>query len=162
MGLIIPVENKLILRQVAVEDSEVFFSLIDSCREHLNQHGQNIADKYPTLDSFRKRASEKREGEWRLGIWDELTLAGFIKLTEQNLVETEIGYWLAKQFSGRGYMTKSVRSLTDYAIHELKYDKIIATVKKDSGPSINVLERCDYRNMGTNPAQESDFLFKYP
>ncbi len=88
MRLTIHVENTISLRQTAREDSEAFFRLIDSCREHLNQHGQNIADKYPTLESVKERASEKREGEWRFGIWDQDMLVGFIKLTEQNPTQT--------------------------------------------------------------------------
>ncbi len=59
-------------------------------------------------------------------------------------------------------MTKSVRTLTNYAICELKYREVIANVKKQNLASMNVLERCDYRNAGINTAQESDFLFKYP
>jgi ribosomal-protein-serine acetyltransferase len=42
--------------------------------------------------------------------------------------KTEIGYWLAKNYTGKGIMTKAVRALVDYAFNVLGLHRIeIAT-----------------------------------
>lgn len=157
----LPVKETVFLRQAAVEDSEDIFRLIDSCRPYLNQYGENIADKYMTLESVRERNSQVNPGEKRFGIWDRDTLVGFIKLTEQNAATTEIGYWIGQQFTGKGYATNSVRILTDYALSELGYREVVAKVNSQNWTSMRVLQRVGYTNMGIDPDKPMSFIFRY-
>lgn len=56
----------------------------------------------------------------------------------------EIGYWLAEPFWGRGIATQAVRSLTDYAIRDLKLHRVFAESLVTNPASARVLEKAGY------------------
>jgi len=56
----------------------------------------------------------------------------------------EIGFWLAEPFWGKGIMTQAVKSITDYAIHDLKLHRIFAEPYTNNPPSARVLEKAGF------------------
>jgi RimJ/RimL family protein N-acetyltransferase len=56
----------------------------------------------------------------------------------------EIGYWLAESFWGKGIMTQAVKSLTAYAIRELKLQRIFAEPYTTNLASARVLEKAGF------------------
>ena len=57
---------------------------------------------------------------------------------------TEIGYWLAEQFWGKGIMTQAVKSLTVHAIHDLMLQRIFAAPYTTNPASARVLEKTGF------------------
>lgn len=67
---------------------------------------------------------------------DILRLSGFL------------GYWLAEEFWGRGFITEAVRTITRYAFENLGLIRIFARVFANNTGSIRVLEKAGYQLEG--------------
>ena len=80
--LISTIEAGLVLRTYTPEDAETVFALIDRNRQHLSQHGDETAKKYPDLASFLQSITHPANpNKIRLGIWKGETPVGSINLT---------------------------------------------------------------------------------
>lgn len=141
-------EQNIILRKLTREDAPALFSLIDSNRAHLSQHGELTAKRYKTLDSvIESILLPENPFQMCYGIWKELELIGNINLTlTKKRNQAKLGYYLGKQYTRKGYMTRSVIALTQYASRK-GVNKIIAFVKKINIPSIRVLEKAGYQKV---------------
>lgn len=60
----------------------------------------------------------------------------------------EMGYWLAEPFWGKGIMTKAVKSLTAYSIHDLKLHRVFAEPYTTNPASARVLEKAGFKREG--------------
>ena len=71
-----------------------------------------------------------------------LLLVGTIGIKDIDYVnkKADIGYWIGKQYQGKGIATECVRLIVNYAFDELKLKEISAYVFPDNSPSIRVLE----------------------
>jgi RimJ/RimL family protein N-acetyltransferase len=56
----------------------------------------------------------------------------------------EMGYWLAEPFWGKGIMTQAVKSMSSYAIHNLKLHRIFAEPYSTNPASVRVLEKAGF------------------
>lgn len=62
--------------------------------------------------------------------------------------KTEIGYWLARDYWGRGIMTDAVKAYVNYAFEELGLLKLIAHVFEVNIGSARVLEKAGFKLEG--------------
>jgi len=60
----------------------------------------------------------------------------------------EIGYWLARDYWGRGIMTDVVRAYIDYAFAELQLERLTAHVFEFNAASARVLEKNGFKLEG--------------
>ena len=60
----------------------------------------------------------------------------------------EIGYWLAEPFWNKGIVTEAVKSLTAYAVQDLKLQRVFAQPFTTNPASARVLEKAGYRCEG--------------
>ena len=60
----------------------------------------------------------------------------------------EMGYWLAEPFWGKGIMTQAVKSMTSYAIRNLKLHRIFAEPYSTNPASVRVLEQAGFKREG--------------
>ena len=72
-----------------------------------------------------------------------LLLAGTIGIKDIDYVnkKADIGYWIGKQYQGKGIATECVKLVVNYAFDELKLEEILAYVFLDNKQSIRVLEK---------------------
>jgi len=63
-------------------------------------------------------------------------------------LSTEMGYWLAEPFWGRGLTTRAVTASSDWAFDNYKVVRIFATVFSHNVPSIRVLEKSGFVREG--------------
>ena len=72
-----------------------------------------------------------------------LLLAGTIGIKDIDYVnkKAKIGYWIGKQYQGKGIATECVKLVVNYAFDELKLEEISAYVFPDNDSSIRVLEK---------------------
>lgn len=59
--------------------------------------------------------------------------------------EVEIGYGLGKSFEHNGYMTETVRAMTDWALAREGVVRVTAQTEKDGYASQRVLTRCGFQ-----------------
>ena len=55
--------------------------------------------------------------------------------------KAKIGYWIGKQYQGKGIATECVKLVVNYAFDDLKLEEISAYVFPDNNSSIRVLEK---------------------
>ncbi|MGI0050871.1 MAG: GNAT family N-acetyltransferase [Nitrososphaeraceae archaeon] len=55
--------------------------------------------------------------------------------------KANIGYWIGKQYHGKGIATECIKLVVNYAFNELKLEEISAYVFPDNYSSIRVLEK---------------------
>lgn len=73
---------------------------------------------------------------------------GLLLAQDVHRFTAEIGYWLAEPYWGRGIMTEAVKSLTAYAIHDLKLHRVFAQPFATNAASARVLEKAGYLREG--------------
>lgn len=63
------------------------------------------------------------------------------------------GFWLGKQFWGKGYMTEAVEPIMDYAFYHLNFDKMILSNAVGNLRSRRVKEKSGAKFIGTKPTK---------
>lgn len=140
------VEPGLVLRQFTLVDVDAIFRLIDRSRLHLSQHSDRTAEKYSRVEDVSESiASPRNLNRLRMGIWSHGAMVGSINLTPETELSAEVGYYLGRDFQGRGFMTKAVRRIITYAFEERGLQELFARVSESNTPSIAVLERTGFR-----------------
>jgi RimJ/RimL family protein N-acetyltransferase len=61
-----------------------------------------------------------------------------------------LGYWLAKPYWGKGYMSEALEAMLNYAFETHLLNEIHADVFKDNPASLNLLQKFGFEVMGTS------------
>jgi len=92
-------------------------------------------------------------GEW-LQIAIELKETGLLvgdcafKIEEDDELQAEIGYTLARAYQGRGIASEAVSCVLDYAFASMGLHRVIAITDVENAPSVALLERLGLRREG--------------
>lgn len=124
------VEDNIKLKMLSLQDVEELFVLTINSMEQLKEWLPLIAynTKIEDTENFIKSTMVQfaENNGFQAGIWSNGELAGVIgfhKIDWRNK-STSIGYWLGKGFEGSGLMTKACKALVNYAIIELKLNRV--------------------------------------
>jgi len=148
------IDDSLTLSLLETKDADQLFRLIDSNRDHIGQWLKfpsmtvEVEDSRAFIERTRIRYA-KDEGYW-LGIWSEDHLVGsigYLYLDQENK-KTEIGYWLGQEYEGKGFITKSIKVLIDYAFDELQFNKIEIGAATDNAKSRAIPEKLGFTSEG--------------
>jgi RimJ/RimL family protein N-acetyltransferase len=149
--------RRVIVRLWADSDAEELFGAIDRSRAHLRpwmewvDRHQDVADTQDyitrTLLDFTRRES------MALGIFDRTdnrTVLGSTGLhdIDWTVPSFEIGYWIAPEAEGRGYVTEAVALLTDFTLREFGANRIAIYCDPRNVRSRRVAERLGYQFEG--------------
>jgi ribosomal-protein-serine acetyltransferase len=124
------IDNELELRPYVEADAEEIFAVVKVNYEHLRPFLHWVVPEY-SLQSVKEfivqsqKDFDERKSEV-YGIFYQNTLVGTISFVnfDWNSQRTEIGYWIAKDHSGRGIITKACQALINYAFDELGMNRI--------------------------------------
>ena len=148
------VSDRIELRAFVEEDAIDVFELVKANIEHLQPFLHWATDDY-SLESakdFVRRAQKDFEENIRqgFGIFFDKKLVGTIGFVKFNWTSrrTEIGYWIAKEFEGRGIITKSCEAIINYAFDELKFNRIEIRCAVENKRSAAVPERLGFKLEG--------------
>ena len=74
--------------------------------------------------------------------------------------KAEMGYWLSREYRGRGIMTETIRSVTDYGFKKLGLRRIYASVFLFNKASMRVLEKNGFEFEGVlkKDAKKENYL----
>lgn len=139
-------KNKIDISILSEDNAPELFFLIDKNREHLSQFGEKTSEKYPDIKSVKRSIKSCPLEVTRFVIKNNGMIIGFIKITQKNIRLAEIGYYLGKEFTGKGYMKEAVKQAEEYAKNTLEIKELYGVVKKDNSASIKVLRSCGFNN----------------
>tara|TARA_B110000263_G_C15072439_1_gene402466 strand:- start:191 stop:685 length:495 start_codon:yes stop_codon:yes gene_type:complete len=71
----------------------------------------------------------------------------------------ELGYWVGKDYWGKGYATEASKYLLEYALKKLNFPKIKSAYFIDNLPSGNVLKKLGFKEIGIEK-RYSDYMKK--
>jgi ribosomal-protein-alanine N-acetyltransferase len=141
---IIKTKEDIQISILSEDDAEELFLLIYRNREHLSQFGEGTAKKYPDVESVKQSIRACPLEMVRFVIKNNGVIVGFIKITQKNIRLAEIGYYLGKEFTGKGYTKIAVTQIEEYAKNTLEIKELYGVVKKDNIASIKVLQSCGF------------------
>jgi len=104
---------------------------------------------YPyTYNDCEDYLKESNNNELALNIFLDNQLIGGVGLHIHNDNYYELGYWLGKDYWGKGYATESSKYLLEYALGKLDSPKIKSGYFIDNLPSGNVLKKLGFKEIG--------------
>lgn len=148
------IDDDLELRPVEKQYAQVIFAGCDNNREHIGAWLTWIDDTNTVEDTLGFiEASMKQYGNndgFQAGIWHKGRFVGMIGYLFWNfdIKQTEIGYWLSKDATGHGIITRSTRVLVDYAFDTLGLNRIVIRCAVDNEKSANVAKRLGFTHEG--------------
>jgi ribosomal-protein-serine acetyltransferase len=142
------------LRLLELRHAEELFCLIDNNRAYLRRWLPEW-DLPKSLDECKaviKTGLEQFVNNLGLmtGIWCEGRLAGVVgmgKIDWENR-SSNVGYWIAEAFQGRGLVSQACRAIINYAFAELKLKRLEIRCAADNPKSCAIPRRLGFRKEG--------------
>lgn len=157
--------ERLLLRRYEKTDAPRLLAVVSSSRDHLLPWLPWARTTHRTLDES-ERFCEFADSQWTsrkelmYGIFGRhgVALLGGIGLMGLDWAgrHFEIGYWLARDAQGHGYMQEAVRAITRLAIDQLGARCVQIRMDEGNLRSQHVAERCGYRYETTVPRRADD------
>ncbi|WLR51897.1 GNAT family protein [Bacillus tianshenii] len=159
------INEQLSLKLIDTPDAEAVFGLTERSREDLRTW-------LPWLDGTTK--VEDTEGfiqHCLQGFVERKSLTSVIIFKQEivgvagfNLIDwtnkiAYIGYWLGKEYQGKGIMTQVAEALTDYAFGELKMNKVEIRAAEGNRSSRAIPERLNFVQEGR--IRQAEWLYNH-
>lgn len=147
--------DSVIMRPFRPGDAESVFAAVSTNYDHLREFMHWATPEY-SLDSARTfieasiaAANEKSSLGFGLFSGEQLLGSiGFVKFDE-TAKKTEIGYWIQKDFEGKGLISRACRLLIDYAFGELGMNRIEIRCSTENKRSAAIPQRLGFTLEGT-------------
>ena len=150
----IKVNENITLKRLAHDADQAKYDTIVSNREHLLPwlpwaHFYHDFEEMPKYTE--SQIKDFDEGiNFGYDIFYNGTFVGSIdlhKISEANH-SCEIGYWLSRDFTGKGIMTQAANAIIEYAFNELKMHRITILAATENKASCAVAERHNFEQEG--------------
>ena len=148
-------DDEIILRAWRPDDIELAHEVVLRNQEHLQPYMHWMSPNY-SIESTRKFltdavTSRKDRKNLGLGIFRGAQLIGSIGFVEFDWVsrKTEIGYWVDREEEGKGIVTRSCRTLIEYAFESLGMNRIEIRCSAENFRSAAVPERLGFKKEAT-------------
>jgi RimJ/RimL family protein N-acetyltransferase len=143
--------DRLRLRRSLESDAEGIFAAYAQDREvTMYLAWRPTGNIENTRESLRHAAAEWREGRafrWTIFRKEDDRLLGTLALRVDGL-KVELGYVLAKDYWGKGFMTEAVRAIVDWALKEDDVYRVWAVCDVENPASARVLEKAGMKPEG--------------
>ena len=146
LGAMIEIKTeRLFLKKFSATDKNSLIALIGDSR--VSETLSNVPFPYTSEDADYWLDSVKKN-ELRLSIRLNDALIGGIGLTHGDDDYCELGYWLGREYWGRGYATEASNSLLNYVRENTSLRKFRANVYKENIASSKVLQKLGFKQTG--------------
>lgn len=152
----------IMLKQISREHASELQSLVESNLElDLCYFCPGLKDTYKTLESTNFHIDDanskiSEDGTPDLLIFFQGKLAGLISLSplDKDQTKSEIGYWLGKEFEGRGLISMAFPFILDYAKSKLKLSLVELSTSIPNLRSQNLPEKFGFSKFKIIPNAE--------
>lgn len=138
------------LRLVEERHAPAIFALVDHERQYLRQWMPWV-DATCTVDdtlAFIRRVMQDFASNlgFSAGIWADGAVAGVVNLHHLDWLNrrAEIGYWLAREFQGRGIASAAARAVTEHALVELELNRVEIRCASGNAKSSAIAKRLGF------------------
>ena len=144
------VDDEIVLRRFAHNIDELKYDMILANHDHLLPW-LPWADKYHQLEDMLNFTEDQIKAFdngvlFGYDIFYHGELAGSIDIhaIDADYHHCDLGYWLDKEFTGNGIMTRVVNKLVDYAFDNLNMHRIVIKAAPENTASVAVAERTGF------------------
>lgn len=149
--------ERLLLRRYRPGDSAMYYQMLRDNSEHLYEFMP------PFLVAVRGEEDviawfDKQNTEWNalnlfiFGAWEKTTGVyvgeSYLANPDWDVPRVEIGYFLVKEATGKGYATEAANAAIRYAFEQLRVLRIDLRCAADNTASIQVAKRCGFTQEG--------------
>jgi ribosomal-protein-serine acetyltransferase len=156
------VDHEITLGLLQETDAADIFELLQRNRAHLDpwlRWSGRVKTIEDTTALIRRFQQKHVDGDgFHIGIWKQNKLTGGLvcHYINRESSKTEIGYWLAAEYIGRGLVTRTVQVVIQYLFVVEKMHRIEIQCATDNLPSRAVAERLGFTLEGIK--RESEWL----
>jgi ribosomal-protein-serine acetyltransferase len=158
MANIIKVSPEVVLRKIHPNDAEYIFLLIDTNREHLAPWLPFVEMTFSPSNTktFIEQLNQPNSRELVFCMEINGTTTGLIgyKDIDKNNKKLEIGYWIIKEYEGRGIVTESCKELVNKAFAKMNMNRIQIKCGVGNHRSCNIPKRLGFAFEGVERAGE--------
>lgn len=156
------VDDDTTLAMVEMRDADELFALVDASRMHLREWlpwvdaNVSVEETKAFIEAALKQHA--RGDGFQCCIRFKGKIVGIIGFHRVDTFHkhTEIGYWLAEEYQGRGIMTACCRALVDFAFRELQLHRVEIRAATENVRSRAIPERLGFTYEGT--LRESEWV----
>lgn len=149
----------VLLRRPVAADRAEFVALRRANKAHLKPWEPRPArgfDRYGDDMFDRLLATSQTDANERMLVIERSSgaIVGVVSLSSiirGPLQSAYLGYWIGREFSGRGWMTEAVKLALRYAFRTLKLHRIEANIQPHNLPSRRLARRVGFRREGYSP-----------
>jgi ribosomal-protein-serine acetyltransferase len=159
------IDDETELRLLDLQQTEKLFELTEQNRSHLREWlpwvDSNLS--YEETARFIRSTLDQLAQNYgfQAGIWHRGHLAGVIGFhrIEWANRRTSIGYWVGKEYQGKGLVTKACIALIDYAFNELRLNRIEIRCATGNKKSCDIPERLGFTKEGV--IRQAEWLYDH-
>lgn len=142
------VDKDIRLKEIGLEDVEAIFSTIDNERSYLGEWLPfvDLTNDIAFTRNFVAGYLNSDRVNITCAIYYKNIFAGLVGLKDTDLInkKIEIGYWLSEPFQHKGIITRSCKSLIDYAFRILGMNRVQLKAATENFKSQRVAERLGF------------------
>lgn len=148
------VDDEIVLKLMEYQDSEEVFNLVDKSRTHLKEWMtwvdavRSVEDIHAVTRKNLLAFADRKAVHFIILYNDQVAGAVNINAIDWSIKSAEIGYWLGSGFTGKGIMTRAVRSLLDYAFIKLDLHKVEIWAAEENTKSRSLPETLGFIHEG--------------
>jgi len=157
------IDDECELRLIEPADAEALSALINENFEHIREWSGWLNEKQRPIGRTREWIDENRfrfagGSGFEMAIWHRGKMAGQIGYNyfDRENRRTELGYWLAASFQGKGLVTKSCRALITNAFETLNMNRVEIRCGAKNLKSRKIPENLGFKKEGT--ARQAEWL----
>jgi RimJ/RimL family protein N-acetyltransferase len=149
--------ERLLLRRYRTSDITMYYQMLRRNVEHLYEFLPPFLTDLHSEEDI-KTWFDRQDTEWNartlfiFGAWDKVTRVyvgeSYLANPDWNVPRIEVGYFLVKEFTGKGYATEAANAAIRYAFEQLKVLRIDLRCAADNTASIQVAKRCGFTQEG--------------
>ena len=140
-----------VIRPLVPADAEEVAAIYRTNREFLRPFEPSRPEEFFTAEFQRHRIERAGDDHWRWAIEAEGRIAGMITLADvirESLQLANVGYFVGRQFNGRGLATRAVADVVQFAFGDAGLHRLEAGTLPDNRASQRVLEKNGFVRYG--------------
>lgn len=148
------VDNNISIELIGSHHAEGLLSVVNANRDHLGKwlpwvpHMNSVENFHDFIDASRKRYENKSELPCVILVDGKVAgRVGMYNIDNYNM-HASVGYWIGKEYGGRGIITKAVRAVIDHGFSSLHLNRIEIRCGVDNNKSQAIPERLGFKHEG--------------
>ncbi len=156
------VDESTTLAMVEMRDADELFELVDASRMYLREWlpwvdaNVSVEDTKEFVNAAQQQYARGDGFQCCIRYRDKIVGILGLQQVDRFHKQTQIGYWLAEEYQGRGVMTACCRALVDFAFREYELHRVEIRAAVGNTKSCAIPERLGFTHEGT--LRESEWV----